>query len=240
MRTTRQISKAQSKFFFCPRYARNCTIWETPLTMLHRRIIVVDANSASPQLPGVTYYGVEATHSQLCKFDNFNAPGFRALTTDMRQWIVDAPALIAGRWAVEEDELSARVRHEIHERISPFVIGHQQQQQHQQYPGTAALEPSPSQLSLPHQHQHHHHHHHNHQQQHLTGSPSRPASSSLHSCHNFITSSSGTPPRRGSDMSITVPRSLFGGVGGPAPEGVFVLEDVEDAGEPMFRLRRSI
>lgn len=41
-------------------------------------------------------------------------------------------------------------------------------------------------------------------------------------------------------MSITVPRSLFGGATGGAPEGVFVLEDVEDGGEPMYRLRRSI
>ncbi|KAK3192019.1 hypothetical protein K4F52_002064 [Lecanicillium sp. MT-2017a] len=205
------------------------------------KIIVVDANSASPQLPGVTYYGVEATHSQMCKFDNANAPGFRALTTDMRQWILDAPALIAGRWAVEEDELSARVRHEIHERISPFVISHQQQYHHQQQQHcitAATLEPSPSQLSPPHQHSYHHHHHNS--QLHLAGLPSQPSSSSLHSGQNFIASSSGSPPRRGSDMSITVPRSLFGGATGGAPEGVFVLEDVEDGGGPMYRLRRSI
>lgn len=198
---------------------------------LNCRILVVDANSASPQLPGVTYYGVEATHSQMCKFDNPNAPGFRALTTDMRQWIIDAPGLIAGRWAVEEDELSARLRHEIHERISPFVNSQPQQQQHQQQQhhchdstavSPAALEPS-SPLGL----------------SHLAALSSEPSSSSLQSCQNFIAASS-PPPRRSSDMSIAVPRSLFAGAGGVTPEGMFVLEDVEDAKEPMFRLRRSI
>ncbi|KJZ77161.1 hypothetical protein HIM_03482 [Hirsutella minnesotensis 3608] len=85
------------------------------------KVIVVDANSASPQLPGVTYYGVEATHAQMCKFASASAPGFRALSTDMRQWVLDAPALIGVRWEVEEQERAARMRNEIHERMSPFV-----------------------------------------------------------------------------------------------------------------------
>lgn len=85
------------------------------------RIIVVDANSASPLLPGVTYYGVEATHAHMCKFASASAPGFRALSTDIRQWILDAPALIAVRWEVEGLERTARMRNEIHERMSPFV-----------------------------------------------------------------------------------------------------------------------
>ena len=84
-------------------------------------MLVVDANSASPQLPGVTYYGVEATHAQMCKFSSSNAPGYRALSTDIRQWVMDAPALIDVRWQVEEQERATRMRHEIHERMSPFV-----------------------------------------------------------------------------------------------------------------------
>ncbi|POR35533.1 Lipase-like protein [Tolypocladium paradoxum] len=85
------------------------------------KILVVDANSASPQLPGVTYYGVEATHGQMCKFASASAPGYRALSTDIRQWVLDAPALIDVRWDIEERERAARMRNEIHERISPFV-----------------------------------------------------------------------------------------------------------------------
>lgn len=69
----------------------------------------------------MTYYGVEATHARMCKFDGASGPGFRALSTDMRQWVLDAPSLVAVRWEVEELERAARVRNEFHERISPFL-----------------------------------------------------------------------------------------------------------------------
>lgn len=85
------------------------------------RTLVVDTNSASPQLPGVTYYGIEATHSQMCKFAGPSAPGFRTLSTDVRQWVLDAPGVIRLRWAVEDEEGKRRVRCEIQERISPLV-----------------------------------------------------------------------------------------------------------------------
>ncbi|KAM3498978.1 hypothetical protein MY10362_007738 [Beauveria mimosiformis] len=86
------------------------------------KMVIVDANSASPQLPGVTYYGVEATHSEMCKFASASAPGFCALSTDVRQWVLDAPALIARRWAAEDYERAARVHSEITERVvSPFA-----------------------------------------------------------------------------------------------------------------------
>ncbi|GAB0136668.1 hypothetical protein EsDP_00004962 [Epichloe bromicola] len=85
------------------------------------KVTVVDACSASPQLPGVTYYGVEATHSQMCKFASPNAPGYRAVSTDIRQWVDEAPALINVRWEVEEQEKAFRMRQELHERMSPFV-----------------------------------------------------------------------------------------------------------------------
>ncbi|KAJ6783953.1 hypothetical protein PWT90_02136 [Aphanocladium album] len=87
------------------------------------KVVIVDSSSASPQLPGVTYYGVEASHSQMCKFDSANAPGFRAVSTDIRQWVIDAPGLIQRRWAAEECERSARMQNEITERMSPFVSG---------------------------------------------------------------------------------------------------------------------
>lgn len=83
--------------------------------------MVVDPSSASPQLPGVTYYGVEATHAQLCKFENPSSPGFRALSTDLRQWVLEAPDFIAVRWDVEEHDKAARMQYEVQERISGWV-----------------------------------------------------------------------------------------------------------------------
>ncbi|KAK5995602.1 Protein SERAC1-like protein [Cladobotryum mycophilum] len=85
------------------------------------KILVVDPASASPQLPGVTYYGVEATHIQMCKFENAHSPGFGALSTDIRQWVLEAPSFVAMRWQVEEHEKASRMQHEIQERMSPFM-----------------------------------------------------------------------------------------------------------------------
>ncbi|KAL7797264.1 Alpha/Beta hydrolase protein [Trichoderma ceciliae] len=85
------------------------------------KIMVVDPSSASPQLPGVTYYGVEATHAQLCKFENASSPGFRALSTDIRQWVLEAPDFIAVRWDVEEHDKAARMQYEVQERMSGWM-----------------------------------------------------------------------------------------------------------------------
>jgi hypothetical protein len=97
------------------------TLTMTTAVLTARRIIVVDSNSASPQLPGVTYYGVEATHTQLCRFASADAPGYRALSTDARQWVRDAPLVIQVRWAAEEQEQAIRMRVDLQERMSPFV-----------------------------------------------------------------------------------------------------------------------
>ncbi|KAI1125247.1 hypothetical protein F5Y10DRAFT_11916 [Nemania abortiva] len=85
------------------------------------RSLVVDSTSASPQLPGVTYYAIEATHSGMCKFDSKNAPGYRTIATAIREWVLDAPDVIATRWRVEADEKLARAKHEIEERMKPWI-----------------------------------------------------------------------------------------------------------------------
>ncbi|KAI1429014.1 hypothetical protein F5Y12DRAFT_588025 [Xylaria sp. FL1777] len=85
------------------------------------RALVVDANSASPQLPGVTYYAIEATHSGMCKFDGNGSPGYRTIASAIRQWVLDAPDVITTRWRVEEDEKLARAKHEIEERMKPWI-----------------------------------------------------------------------------------------------------------------------
>ncbi|KAI0832148.1 hypothetical protein F5Y06DRAFT_281158 [Hypoxylon sp. FL0890] len=85
------------------------------------RMLIVDAQSASPQLPGVTYYAIEATHSGMCKFESRNAPGYRTVATAIRDWVHDAPDVITTRWRVEEDEKLARAKHEIEERMKPWL-----------------------------------------------------------------------------------------------------------------------
>lgn len=85
------------------------------------KMLIVDAASAGPQLPGVTYYAIEATHSGMCKFDSKNAPGYRTIATAIREWVSDAPDVVATRWRVEEDEKLARAKHEIEERMKPWI-----------------------------------------------------------------------------------------------------------------------
>ncbi|KAF3067404.1 Protein SERAC1 [Daldinia childiae] len=92
------------------------------------RMLIVDAHSASPQLPGVTYFSIEATHSGMCKFDSRNAPGYRTIATALRDWVADAPDVIATRWRVEEDEKLARAKHEIEERMKPWLDSQRFQQ----------------------------------------------------------------------------------------------------------------
>ena len=81
----------------------------------------MDAASASPQLPGVTYYGIEATHSGMAKFDCENAPGYRNVSTAIRQWVAESPSVIQVRWEVEEDDRRLRASLESFERIRPYV-----------------------------------------------------------------------------------------------------------------------
>jgi hypothetical protein len=82
---------------------------------------VVDAASASPQLPGVTYYGIEAAHAAMCKFESTNAPGYQVISSTIRNWVGEASQVINGRWDVEEMDRHARARLEITERRLPFV-----------------------------------------------------------------------------------------------------------------------
>ncbi|KAK0713128.1 hypothetical protein B0T26DRAFT_677503 [Lasiosphaeria miniovina] len=84
------------------------------------KVLIVDASSAGPQLPGVTYYGIEATHSGMCKFDSDHAPGYRNISTAIREWVADGPNVIPVRWEVEEDDRRLRADLENFERTRPY------------------------------------------------------------------------------------------------------------------------
>ncbi|KAF9761978.1 hypothetical protein IL306_003595 [Fusarium sp. DS 682] len=85
------------------------------------KIIIVDANSAGPQLPGVTYYGIEASHSSMCKFDSMSSPGFRNIAITIQQWIQKAPSATQERWLAEEDERRSRAMTRANEIMSPYT-----------------------------------------------------------------------------------------------------------------------
>ncbi|KAK7951060.1 uncharacterized protein PG986_006788 [Apiospora aurea] len=85
------------------------------------KMLVVDAQSASPQLPGVTYFAIEATHSGMCKFESRNSPGYRTVAITIKEWAEEAPDVVSTRWRVEEEEKFARAQHEITERMQPWL-----------------------------------------------------------------------------------------------------------------------
>ncbi|KAK4131486.1 hypothetical protein BT67DRAFT_451734 [Trichocladium antarcticum] len=84
------------------------------------KILIVDPSSAGPQLPGVTYYSIEATHSGMCKFDGPSAPGYRTVSTALREWVADSPRVIPIRWEAEEEErvLRAAAEDAVRARLS--------------------------------------------------------------------------------------------------------------------------
>ncbi|KAJ1325828.1 protein SERAC1 [Microdochium nivale] len=84
------------------------------------RALIVDPSSAGPQLPGVLYFGIEATHSNMCKFDSIGAPGYRTMMTAIRDWVLAAPTVISTRWRVEDEDRFARAQHEIAERMQSW------------------------------------------------------------------------------------------------------------------------
>ncbi|KAG7293860.1 hypothetical protein NEMBOFW57_003920 [Staphylotrichum longicolle] len=80
-----------------------------------------DVKGSNPQLVGVTYYGIEATHSGMCKFASETAPGYRTVSTAIRTWIADAPNVIPIRWEVEEENRRVRANLENFERTRRYV-----------------------------------------------------------------------------------------------------------------------
>lgn len=84
-------------------------------------MLVVDARSAGPQLAGVTYYGIEATHSGMCKFPDQHAPGYRNVSTAIRDWVRESPSVIQTRWIVERDDKRVRAQTEAAERTREYV-----------------------------------------------------------------------------------------------------------------------
>ncbi|PKK51844.1 hypothetical protein CI102_5881 [Trichoderma harzianum] len=79
------------------------------------RALVVDGPSAGNPLPGATYYGIEATHSNMCKFKDINAPGYLIISTAIRDWVGDSTEVIKNRWDNEKEDRHAKVRRDIDE-----------------------------------------------------------------------------------------------------------------------------
>lgn len=57
----------------------------------------------------------------MCKFESDHAPGYRTVSTAIREWIADAPDVIPIRWEVEEDQRRVRANLDNFERGRLYV-----------------------------------------------------------------------------------------------------------------------
>lgn len=64
-------------------------------------MLVVEEDSAAPVIDGVERMGIERDHSNMCKFETENAPGYDVVAEALQRYAELAPSLIATRWEEE-------------------------------------------------------------------------------------------------------------------------------------------
>jgi hypothetical protein len=101
------------------------------------RAFVVDQASASPQLPGVRYYGIEASHSTMCKFESKSSPGYLNISTQIRTWVLESPPVIQTRWIAERKARQQARENEARELLGIYAepVGRQSQGSSANTPG---------------------------------------------------------------------------------------------------------
>lgn len=63
-----------------------------------RQGYIVTQNSADPGWESADRAGIQANHSQMCKFGDSNQAGFKLVLSACRRYIRDAPRIILARW----------------------------------------------------------------------------------------------------------------------------------------------
>lgn len=62
---------------------------------------IVDEISAAPTMDGVERMGIEADHSNMCKFETKTSPGYTEVAEGIKRYASDAPDTITKRWPQE-------------------------------------------------------------------------------------------------------------------------------------------
>jgi hypothetical protein len=76
-----------------------------------------DQNSAAPMLPDVVYFGIEATHSEMCKFASKNSPGYLNVSTTIKGWVQECLPIIQVRW-----EMERKARKQFREALAAEIL----------------------------------------------------------------------------------------------------------------------
>ncbi|MCJ1348649.1 hypothetical protein MMC31_006882, partial [Peltigera leucophlebia] len=78
---------------------------------------IVDETSASPTIQDVERGVIQASHSQMSKFDDDNSPGFELVYEAIQRYASEAPASVAKRWTLEKDIRGRELMAQIPERF---------------------------------------------------------------------------------------------------------------------------
>ena len=84
------------------------------------RAFIVDQASAGPLLPSVRYYGIEASHSSMCKFESKSAPGYLNVSTTIKTWVAESPQIIQSRWVAERKARQQAIENEAKELLGIY------------------------------------------------------------------------------------------------------------------------
>ena len=99
-----------------------CMVHESVKTDLKgTRAFIVDQASAGPLLPDVQYFGIEASHSDMCKFENKNSPGYLSVSTTIKGWVQECPPIIQARWDMERRQRRQMKEAQAAELLNIFV-----------------------------------------------------------------------------------------------------------------------
>ena len=100
-----------------------CMVHETQATDLKgTKALIVDNVSASPPLPGVKYFGIEATHSLMCKFETKTSPGWANVASNIKAWVETSSGLIELRRATEKEERARLDQNKVMEILHPHGV----------------------------------------------------------------------------------------------------------------------
>ncbi|KAG9232848.1 hypothetical protein BJ875DRAFT_65725 [Amylocarpus encephaloides] len=86
------------------------------------RMLIVDNISASPSLPGVKYFGIEATHSGMCKFDTKNSPGWANIAGNIKTWVEESPQVIEARRFKEREDRTRNAAEKANELMRQYGV----------------------------------------------------------------------------------------------------------------------
>jgi hypothetical protein len=101
-----------------------CMVHETQQTELKGmgKTLIVDNVSASPPLPGVKYFGIEATHSLMCKFETKNSPGWANVASNIKTWVEASSTLIELRQQKEKEDRARIDENRVKEIMREHVV----------------------------------------------------------------------------------------------------------------------